>query len=228
MTSERTLLGRLLPLRKGSAPRSIALVEDAVNVLPATVRQNEETRLIHRSLLAAAIAAGTAMLAACGGGTGTTANSAIPLAGSMTRSAASDAVASFVTPDAPLVIHVGFGHAPMKKSKYGPLAFYAPNAGATKVINVKAGAKVVFLNDDTISHTASGLGAQSFPKTFDNKSGPVQTGSKINGGLTWSTGTLSPGTSSQTLTVGPKGVYYFGCFYHYGISTSMRNVIVAQ
>jgi plastocyanin len=92
---------------------------------------------------------------------------------------------------------------------------------------------VVFLNDSNPQspHTASGLGS-SFPAQFDNKSGFTQSGSTIDGSLTWSTGTLNPGQMSQNFTVGPPGVYYFGCNYHYiGIPSpsngSMGDVIVS-
>jgi plastocyanin len=50
----------------------------------------------------------------------------------------------------------------------------------------------------------------------------------INGGLTWASGSLNPGQKSKPFTVGPKGTYYFGCYYHYHVTPSMRDVIVSQ
>jgi len=184
--------------------------------------------VVYRSLLVAAVA-GSSILAGCGGGGGTaaTANS-VPLVSSMTRSAEVGTVGSSVSFDAPKIIYVGFTHAALPKSKYGPVAFYAPTNGPTKLITVKAGAKVAFLNDDTSRHTASGLGSTGFPKSFDNTSGITRNGTAINSGLTWSTGALNPGVTSQTFTVGPAGVYFFGCYYHYSISPAMRDVIVSQ
>jgi plastocyanin len=76
-------------------------------------------------------------------------------------------------------------------------------------------------------HTASGLGSSGFPAGFDNTSGATASGTTIDGGLTWSTGTLTAGQTSSAFTVGPAGDYYFGCFYHYN-SDNMEDVIVSQ
>ena len=122
------------------------------------------------------------------------------------------------TPTAqPQVIHIGFELAEHTDPKYGPVYFYSLTLDKqANVIMVKSGSQIVFLNDGTpaTQHTGSGLGT-SFPPSFDNSSGFTQSGSVIDGSTTWSTGTLNPGQMSQVFTVGAKGVYYFGCAYHY-------------
>jgi plastocyanin len=183
-----------------------------------------------KRLLISLTAAAFLSLSACGGGTsggaGAVSNS-IPDA-SQDRAAGSDAFADSLGPDAPKIIYVGFGHAALKSSKYGPVAFYAPTTGKTAVISVKANSKVEFENDDTTRHTASGLGDSGFPASFDNTSGINQVGKTINSSKTWDTGSLAPNEKSIAFTVGPKGVYYFGCYYHYHVTPAMRNVIVSN
>lgn len=119
---------------------------------------------------------------------------------------------------------------------YGAIYYYAPLvAGTAQIITVRSGSEVVFLNDDPltgIQHTASGLGTGGFPATFTNTSGFTKAGASINGSLTWSTGTLNQRQRSQVFTVGPPGVYYFGCAFHFaGMPTSnfssMADVIVS-
>jgi plastocyanin len=171
------------------------------------------------------------VLAGCGGGgsangAGSSGNS-IPNT-FLSNSQEPDAVAEALVGDTAKVIYVGFGHKALPKSKYGPVAFYAPTTGATAVITVKSGSNVSFLNDDNTRHTASGLGADGFPASYDNTSGVNQVGKVINSSLTWSTGALNPGQTSKVLTVGAKGTYYFGCYFHYRVDPSMRDVIVSD
>ncbi len=185
--------------------------------------------MIHRSLtLAGAIAFATAV-SGCGGGGGSTAPAPGAPVQSLSRSVNLDAQAES-NGDAvkPILIHMGFKHTAETSPKYGPIAFYAPNAGITKVITEKAGALVAFLNDDTTRHTASGLGSSGFPASFDNTGGLTPTGNTIDGGTTWSSGSVNPNATSKSFTVGPKGVYYFGCYYHYRVSPSMRDVLISK
>ncbi len=134
------------------------------------------------------------------------------------------------TPPAKVTVHIGFNHA-KNQSQFGDISFYAPdfNDPNAEVIVVKVGGKVTFLNDDPSGtpHTASGLGSNGFPKKFDNMNGPVQFGTQIDGGLTWSSGQLNNGQSSQTFTVPVAGTYYFGCYFHFD-SNQMRDVVVAE
>lgn len=125
----------------------------------------------------------------------------------------------------PQVIHIGFELAEKTDPLYGPVYFYSTVLGnSAQVIQAKAGSQVVFVNDDPIhtSHTASGLGT-AFPKSFDNLSDFTQAGTKLDGSLTWSTGSLLPGQHSQVFTVGPPGLYYFGCGYHYTTKPTKTN-----
>jgi plastocyanin len=127
----------------------------------------------------------------------------------------------------PQEIHVGFNHAGTTDPVFGAIAFYAPNTGAAAIITVMHGSQVVFTNDGSgVPHTGSGLGTGGFPASFDNSGGTTPTGTTIDSSLTWSTGTLEPGASSQVFTVGPAGDYYFGCFFHYN-SDAMRDVLVS-
>ncbi len=135
--------------------------------------------------------------------------------------------AQFYPASAPLTVYVGFKHAAITSPKYGKIAFYAPTTGKTAPIMVKVGSSVVFLNDDTTRHTASGLGTTGFPKSFDNKSGIQAVGTTINAGLTWASGSLNPGQKSKVFTVPKAGTYYFGCYYHDHVTPAMRDVIVA-
>jgi plastocyanin len=124
------------------------------------------------------------------------------------------------------MIHIGFELAEKTDPTYGPVYFYSTLLNnSAQVIRVKAGSHIVFVNDDPSStpHTASGFGMSGFPNAFDNSSGFNRAGSTINGSLTWSTGSLLPGQRSQVFTVGPPGVYYFGCGYHYSTKPTTTN-----
>jgi plastocyanin len=141
------------------------------------------------------------------------------------------------TPTAqPQVVHIGFELAEHTDPTYGAIYFYSPTLGKlANIVTVKAGSGLVFLNDGTpaTQHTASGLGTSGFPATFDNSSGFTQSGTAVDGSLTWSTGTLNPGSMSQVFTVGKPGAYYFGCAYHYFTTPtpsngSMGDVIVSM
>jgi plastocyanin len=130
----------------------------------------------------------------------------------------------------PQVVHVGFAYGGVTDPVYGFIADYALAAASTTptTITVKAGSRIVFENDDPNSpHTASGLGTTGFPPSFDNASGNTASGSTIDGGLTWSSGYIANAGTSSVFTVGPPGVYYFGCAYHYS-RFSMRDVIISN
>ena len=167
------------------------------------------------------------LLAGCSGGSASSTGNALPST-FLSHSEEPDAVAEAVQGDTAKIIYDGFGHKALDKSKYGPLAFYAPTKGNTAVITVKSNSKVSFLNDDKTRHTASGLGAGGFPASFDNTSGLNQVGKVINSSLTWSTGSISPNQTSIVFTVGAKGTYYFGCYFHYHVDPAMRDVLVSD
>jgi hypothetical protein len=131
----------------------------------------------------------------------------------------------------PQVVHIGFSHTTTTDPTFGMVSFYTGSSTANApaaVVHVAHGSSLMFTNDDSgTSHTASGLGSSGFPASFDNTGGTTQTGTTIDGGTTWSTGTLVGPASSVVFTVGPAGNYYFGCFYHYN-DAAMRDVIVSQ
>jgi plastocyanin len=128
----------------------------------------------------------------------------------------------------PQVVYIGFQYLP-DSTDFGKVAYYSPRKNATEAdeVVVKTGSKIVFKNvndNGLVPHTASGLGTTGFPTLFTNTSGQTRAGNVIDGSLTWSTGRLFQGTFSQVFTVGPPGVYYFGCAYHY-VKAGMRDVI---
>jgi plastocyanin len=201
-----------------------------------------------RALPCAALA-----LAACSGGGGTGTPGPAPVSASPTAIASSTAAATHspepsatptLTPSPsptpvaaspsptpvataqPQVVHMSFSYA-STSSSYGTIAFYAPTTNATTAayITAVAGSQLLFVNSDTTTHTASGLGTSGFPSSFTNTNGPTASGSTVDG-TAWSTGALAPGTSSTPFTLGPPGTYYFGCYYHYSIP--MEDVIVSK
>ncbi len=131
----------------------------------------------------------------------------------------------------PQVVHIGFNHLATADPTFGNVAYYTTATGASApaaVIDVASGSSLVFENDASQpNHTASGLGTTGFPAAFDNTGGTTPTGTAVDGGTTWSTGTLAGGATSAAFTIGPPGNYYFGCFYHY-VDAGMRDVIVSH
>ena len=123
-----------------------------------------------------------------------------------------------------MLIHIGMKYGAADDPKYGYIDFYT-NAAHAQVIQATHGQTVQFIQDDSPAnfHTASGLGTGGFPSSFNNSSGLNQSGSVIDGGTTWSTGGLQQGQKSQVFTVGPVGVYYFGCAVHYSGKPSQAN-----
>lgn len=96
-----------------------------------------------------------------------------------------------------------------------------------ETVSVRVGDGVRFVNTDNTQHTASFVAGTTFPS-----SSPLQFAATSPSGGTgisspdWSSGSLAPGTTSQTFVVDKPGVYLYGCFYHY--SGGMRGQIVAQ
>jgi plastocyanin len=99
---------------------------------------------------------------------------------------------------------------------------------APALTNVRVGDTVHFTNSDGtgINHTATLVpGASTFPA-----GSPFTTSAQTRSGTAitdaWSSGILSPGSSSQSIAITAAGTYIYGCFYHYG--SPMRGEIVAQ
>jgi plastocyanin len=124
------------------------------------------------------------------------------------------------------LIHIGFELGEHTDPNFGPIWFYSTNTNQAQVITAMHGTQAQFINDDPSQtpHTASGLGTGPFPASFDNVNGfNKQSGTTIDGSLTWSSGSLSFGQKSQVFTVGPPGHYYFGCNYHYTVPPTQNN-----
>jgi len=93
---------------------------------------------------------------------------------------------------------------------------------------VRVGDSIRFANSDGtgINHTATLIpGVTTFPA-----GSPFSTSAQTRSGAAitdaWSSGIMTPGTSSQTIAVTAAGTYIYGCFYHYG--SPMRGEIVAR
>jgi plastocyanin len=130
---------------------------------------------------------------------------------------------------------MGFQYSPASpQPSYGAVGQYSAIVGAANAapITEAAGSKVIFVNNDTLSHlahTASGFGTSGFPSQvfpFPNSSGVTASGTAIDSGSTWSTGSINEGAMSSPFTVGPPATYYFGCYYHY--SSQMEDVIISK
>jgi plastocyanin len=93
------------------------------------------------------------------------------------------------------------------------------------VLHIHVGDRVIFKNDDTHSHTATGLTGKTFvddPMWTDASTRPSTT---IGSGQ-WSTGELRPGASSPELFAKAPGTYLYGCFFDY--SAGMRGEIIVE
>jgi plastocyanin len=113
---------------------------------------------------------------------------------------------------------------------HAPTAVPAGQSGgfAPPLTTVHVGDSIRFTNSDGtgINHTATlAPGVTTFPAGSPfSTAAQTLSGAAITDG--WSSGILSPGSSSQTIAVTAAGTYIYGCFYHYG--SPMRGEIVAQ
>jgi plastocyanin len=93
------------------------------------------------------------------------------------------------------------------------------------VTMVSVGTSIRFTNSDGFRHTASSIPGSTFPSAYPFTAAAAdQSGTTLSGGF--SSGSIAPGDSSQTLLADKAGTYIFGCFFHYG--TPMRAMIVVQ
>lgn len=104
---------------------------------------------------------------------------------------------------------------------YGESGGYSP-----PVTTVPVGTEIHFMNTDSFNHTATEIpNATTFPSGSPfGISALTQKGTTLSGGFT--SGALSPTSSSQNILADRAGTYLFGCFFHYG--APMRAAIVAQ
>jgi hypothetical protein len=108
--------------------------------------------------------------------------------------------------------------------------------GASGIVNVPCNVNIQFLNfDKTSPHTASLLSAGGgFPPYFNNNNGitaspsltPLSANQFSSGFVTIDAG--SPAASAVYSTGAVPGVYYFGDYYNYSSSPSMRTVIIVH
>lgn len=93
------------------------------------------------------------------------------------------------------------------------------------VLRIHVGDRVIFKNDDTHAHTATGLSGTAFvddPMWTDASTRP----STMIGTGQWSSGEIRPGASSPELSAKTPGTYLYGCFFDY--SAGMRGEIIVE
>ncbi len=121
--------------------------------------------------------------------------------------------AAMVTIDMNLAAHAATALPQGDAGGYAPL-----------LTTVPLGTTIRFVNSDNANHTATIFAGNAFPS-----GSPFSTSAQSSFGTlvsSFSSGTLTPGTGSQTLTADRSGTFLYGCFYHYG--APMRGVIVVQ
>jgi plastocyanin len=110
---------------------------------------------------------------------------------------------------------------------HGPGSTPAGTGGgyAPLVTTVAVGTSIRFTNSDGFTHTATSIGATSFPTSFPFTTAALsQSGSTLSGGFT--SGDMLAGTGSQSVVADKAGTYLYGCFHHY--FSPMRGVIVVH
>jgi plastocyanin len=104
---------------------------------------------------------------------------------------------------------------------------YGESGGMKPPVTIAhVGDTITFTNSDGFAHTATSIpDAAKFPAGSPFGQGALtQSGTTLSGG--WSSGAMQAGSSSQTLKADKKGLYLFGCFFHYG--APMRGAIVVE
>jgi plastocyanin len=114
-------------------------------------------------------------------------------------------------------------------SQFGPVQTPYGQSGAISppVLTVSVGTQLHFMNiDNFCCHTATLIpGITKFPSGSPiTQKATQQSGSTLSGGFT--SGSLQPNGSSQTITADQPGTYLYGCFFHY--AAPMRAAIVVQ
>jgi plastocyanin len=183
-----------------------------------------------RAHLLPSLALTATLLAGCAGATQT---AGTPSGGTMPQTVAFD---EHLQPDA-TNFTVGIrltNELPGESKPYGKVLAYfkGTTSKKSKVITIPLGSTVVFQNvDSQLPHTGSLLGdagkkSAPWPSSFDGSETAAKAGSDISS-TNFSTGVLSPGTSSLQYTANVPGFYMFGCFFHYD-SAGMRDVIIVK
>jgi plastocyanin len=104
---------------------------------------------------------------------------------------------------------------------------YGESGGMSPPVTIAhVGDTITFENTDGFAHTATSIAnATTFPGSSPFGIGALkQTGTTVSGG--WSSGAMQAGSNSQTIKVDQKGLFLFGCFFHYG--APMRGAILVQ
>jgi plastocyanin len=183
-----------------------------------------------RVQILSAFALGASLLAGCAGGS-TPSTPAQTGSGPMPQTIAFD---EHLRPDSTFTVGVKLeGESAGKSKAYGAvLGYFKSGAKKSAVVTIPLGSSVVFTNVDTaLPHTGSLLGDASkksapWPSTFTGSGTQSAAGTDISA-TDFSTGTLSPGSSSLTYTANVPGFYMFGCAFHY-VSHEMRDVIIVK
>jgi plastocyanin len=134
------------------------------------------------------------------------------------------AVSSAAAPSNPSVNHIIDVNLTLSQPVKTP---YGESGGMTPPVTVAhVGDTITFTNTDGFAHTATSIAnAKTFPASSPfGISALNQSGTTLSGG--WSSGAMQAGSNSQTLKADKKGLYLFGCFFHYG--APMRGAIVVE
>lgn len=117
-------------------------------------------------------------------------------------------------------VDVNLTNDPGGATRAGSAAGFAP-----LVTTLALGDGIRFHNSDGFAHTASSIAGATFPSAYPFDGSALRaTGANLSTGF--SSGSLAPGTTSQTLVADRVGTYVYGCFYHYG--SPMRAAIVVR
>jgi plastocyanin len=126
------------------------------------------------------------------------------------------------------------GQRPARTRHYGNVLAYF--LGSTKtnseVVTINAGSSVVFDNlDSSLPHTAAFLGDATkthapWPAHFNGGMTKSSAGTDISTSQ-FTTGTLTPGSTSAVYAANVPGFYMFGCQFHYD-THHMRTVIIVK
>ncbi len=130
------------------------------------------------------------------------------------------AAGSGTTGTAARTIDVSLTSSVVTATAYGNAGGYSPS-----VTTVPLGSSVRFVNVDSFPHTATSIGASTFPPASPFGAAALDiAGNTLSGG--WTSGALGPGTASQALLADAPGTYLYGCFFHY--AAPMRGAIVVH
>ncbi len=174
-------------------------------------------------------------LAGCGGGQAGTTSIPSGSGTTGTMSAGHGLPVVNLTVDATEAVGINLsGQAAVKVKHYGKVLGYFPGTTKAKsqVIHIPLGSSVTFSNlDPSLPHTAALLGDATkkhakWPASFTGGTSQSSAGTDIST-TGFTTGTLTPGSTSLTYAANVPGFYMFGCQFHY-VTHGMRTIVIVH